>query len=379
MSSTTSQNKLIEIFKTFFKLGFVAFGGPAAHVSMMQDLFVEKMKWMSPERFASLLGITNLIPGPNSTEMAMLCGYERGGRSGFIIAGASFILPSMTLTILCAMLYQRYGAIPEVQPLLIGLQAGVVVVIINAVYKLARKALKENADYLALVMALVLNIAFLDEIFSIVVTGLIYVAIKLRKALSNRLTSIFPVFFLLKSASIPVTSSSVFLFFLKIGAVLFGSGYVLVAYLDSYLVQELHWLTRPELLDAIAIGQFTPGPVLTTASFIGYILDGVTGAILATLGIFLPSFLFVALVFPLVEKISKIKSISLFILGAGIGALGVMAVVAFDIFVEGIGDIKFLIIAMLAALYQFGFKKPSTIITILGSMAVGFILYLAMN
>lgn len=368
-------DKLKEIFQIFLKLGFVAFGGPAAHVSMMHDEFVERRKWMTGARFTSLLGITNLIPGPNSTEMAMLCGYERGGFKGYIIAGMAFIAPAMLLTIALAFLYTRYNSLPEIQPVLLGLQAGVVTVIIHAVYKLAKKSLNGKVEYAVLLLAVVMSLFLLDEITVIVLSG--GIMILLLFARDKMFTITFPAFiglFALKAFTSQKTSS-IFLFFLKIGLVLFGSGYVLVAYLDAYLVQDLGWLSREALLDAIAMGQFTPGPVLTTASFIGYLLNGVWGAIAATVGIFLPSFIFVGLIHPLVEKINRIPSVGQFITGAGIGALGVMAVVAFDLVREGVGSNLFLIVLLVSALYQFGMKKANTILTIVGSIALSFLLY----
>ncbi|MDX1684620.1 MAG: chromate efflux transporter [Saprospiraceae bacterium] len=366
-------SKLREIFSVFLKLGFVAFGGPAAHVALMQDEFVERRQWMSAQRFTSLLGITNLIPGPNSTEMAMLCGYERGGFSGFLTAGVAFISPAMVMTIILAYVYVSYGSLPALEPVLIGLQAGVVVVIVHAVYKLSKKMLKDTTDYVLLAVAILFSLFLLDEIVVILLTGALLV---LSRSLMDRLRSlgsIMTLSFVLQGVASQKTSA-IFLFFLKIGAVLFGSGYVLVAYLDTYLVQDLGWITRTQLLDAIAIGQFTPGPVLTTASFIGYLLNGVEGAIAATIGIFLPSFVFVAIIFPIVEKISRYKQINLFITGAGIGALAVMAVVAVELVGEGIGQFTFIAVLVVAAIYQFGYKKANTIITIILSIALSLVI-----
>jgi chromate transporter len=369
------ENKLTEIFKVFLRLGFVAFGGPAAHIALMHDEFVERKQWMSAERFTSLMGITNLIPGPNSTEMAMLCGYERAGIPGFIVSGIAFIFPAMTITMFLAFFYVQYGELPELEPLLAGMKAGVVVVIIHAVYKLSIKAIHTIPDYILLGLIIVLNLFWLDEIQAILASGLIYVLIKLRPDSSEIKSAWIPFMLLIKSKA-AYSSTSIFLFFFKIGMVLFGSGYVLVAYLDSYLVNDLGWITRSELLDAIAVGQFTPGPVLTTASFIGYLLNGISGGIAATLGIFLPSFIFVLIVYPLVDKIKKYKSISNFILGAGIGALGVMAVIAFGFLQEGFNDITFIIILCVAGLYQFAYKKPNTMITILASMVLAYLIHM---
>lgn len=370
----SARDKLKEIFGVFLKLGIVAFGGPAAHVAMMEDEFVERRRWMDARRFTELMGITNLIPGPNSTEMAMLCGYERGGFRGFLVAGSAFIAPAMILTIFLAFLYTKYGALPEMEPVLIGLQAGVVTVIIHAVYKLSRKILKGYGHYALLFAAILLNALWLDEITVILISGILLIAIN---SFSDRLNTlsilVFPGLFLLKAVATQKTST-IFLFFLKIGAVLFGSGYLLVAYLDAYLVQDLGWLDRATLLDAIAIGQFTPGPVLTTASFIGYLLNGIPGALAATAGIFLPSFVFVAIIFPLVEKISRYEHVTTFITGAGIGALGVMAVVAFDLTASGIENLTFLIVLVVSAAYQFGVKKANTIFTILMSIVLSLIL-----
>jgi len=299
---------LKEIAWLFIKLGTTAFGGPAAHIAMMEDEIVRKRRWMDRQHFLDLVGATNLIPGPNSTEMAIHCGYHRAGVTGLIVAGTCFILPAILLTSLLAHFYLRYGALPQVAPFLYGIKPAIIVVILNAVFRLGRQAAK-GWKLVAIGLAVaVTNFIGGYEIFCILAGGVIGgFAIRLSERLGT-FSAFFPISTLSISAFPAILQGmekadasllKLFLSFLKIGATLFGSGYVLVAYLDGEFVQGLQWITRQQLLDAIAIGQFTPGPVLSTATFIGYQMTGGQGALLATLGIFLPSFIFVLIINPL--------------------------------------------------------------------------------
>ncbi|MCO4794076.1 MAG: chromate transporter [Bacteriovoracaceae bacterium] len=301
---------ITEIFKLFFHLGIVAFGGPAAHIAMIHKEVVDKRKWMDEKHFLDLVGATSLIPGPNSTEMVIHCGYTRGGVLGLFIAGLSFIIPACVLTGVLALLYTKAYQIPNFEAYLIGFKPVVIILIFQALRKLWKKAIKSYE--LGFVSFLVLSLGFsaLGETMALFIGTFIgFLILKFKNP--SRLTS--------------VPLASVFFVFLKIGSVLFGSGYVLIAYLQDEIVQRRAWLTSAQIADAVAIGQFTPGPVLSTSTFIGYLLNGGWGAVLASIGIFLPSFLFVLILNPLIPKMRNSKNFSLLLDSVNAGAVGLMA------------------------------------------------------
>ncbi len=380
-----------EIALLFMKLGVIAFGGPAAHIAMMEDEVVGKRKWMSRQHFLDMVGATNLIPGPNSTEMAMHCGYHRGGFAGLVVAGLSFITPAALLTGILAWLYVSYGSVPAVEPFLVGIKPAVLAIILNAIFKLGKKALK--GWMLGVIGGIVLILALLgvNEVVAILSGGLIGVVLILSKERfsKNQLNSFNPLFLIVKiklpAAAIfalpPVSGASVsllslFLFFLKIGAVLFGSGYVLVAYLDGELVQGLGWITAGELVDAIAIGQFTPGPVLSTATFIGYQIQGFWGAAVATAGIFLPSFFFVAILNPLIPKLRRSKITAAFLDAVNISAVGIMIAALIHLYGQVLIDWQSWLIALLSGVVVFKFRKINSAYIVLGGAVLGMIFYL---
>ena len=372
-----SNNKLLEVAKVFFKLGLIAFGGPAAHISMMEKEVVNKRKWMTSEHFLDLVGATNLIPGPNSTEMTMHCGYERAGWKGLFVAGLAFIIPAVLMTGTLAYFYITYGKIPDVAPFLYGIKPAVMAIILGALFKLGKKALKNWQ--LGSIGAMVIISSFLgvNEVTSILCAGLVgMIWFGRGGAISAR--SIAPILLLQTTPVLikKVGLGKLFFVFLKIGAVLFGSGYVLIAYLDGELVENLGWLTKPELLDAIAIGQFTPGPVLSTATFVGYQIDGYWGAILATLGIFLPSFLFVLLLNPIIPKLRKSKLTRGFLDAVNIASLGIMAAVTLQLGYDVLIDWKSISIAIIATGITFGLKKVSSFWIVIGGSAIGYLLTL---
>jgi chromate transporter len=332
-----------EVARLFLKLGTIAFGGPAAHIAMMDDEVVRKRGWLSRERFLDLLGATNLIPGPNSTEMAIHLGFLRAGWRGLIVAGACFILPAMTITGILAWAYVRYGALPEVFWLLYGVKPVIIAIVVQALWGFATKAVK--GPLTGAVGAAVLALSFLgwDEVLLLLVGG-ITVMLGTRLGLKGRLGSAAAVSGALlgtsaapaaaaaaASAGAPVSLGALTGFFLKVGSVLYGSGYVLLAFLRADLVQRWGWLTDQELMDAIAVGQFTPGPVFTTATFIGYVVAGLPGALLATLGIFVPSFVFVAASSPLIPRIRRSTWAGSFLDGVNVASLGLMATVTWQL------------------------------------------------
>ena len=299
-----NNQNLKEIAKLFLRLGVTAFGGPAAHIAMMQEEVVVKRKWLSEQHFLDLIGATNLIPGPNSTEMAIHVGHEKGGWKGLIIAGLCFILPAVFITGFFAWLYKQYGQLPEVQPFIYGIKPAIIAVILGAVFPLAKKSLKSIELAIIGLIVLIGSLAGFNEIYLMFGAGFFALFLAYwRNSKSNNLNSFLPLAFLQinNQTMLSTSNAKLFLIFLKIGAILYGSGYVLFAFLDSELVST-GLLTRQQLIDAIAVGQFTPGPVFSSVTFIGYQINGLTGAVVSTVAIFLPSFVFVALLNPLVRK-----------------------------------------------------------------------------
>ena len=317
MSKTT---ELKEIAKLFFKLGSIAFGGPASHIAMMEDEVVKKRKWMTQEHFLDLIGVTNLIPGPNSTEMTMHCGYERGGWKGLIVAGCCFILPAVVITSFFAWLYQQYGQLPAIEPFIYGIKPAVIAIIIMAGFRLGQKAIKTTELAILGIITLVACLLGINEIIAFLGCGLLALPIYFFKKNRGNLNSVIPLLLFQASEPVKLGTIKILGIFLKIGAILYGSGYVLFAFLNTELVAN-GWLTRQSLIDAVAVGQITPGPVLSTATFIGWQMYGITGAIVATIGIFLPSFVFVLLLNPLISKIRKSN-----LLGTILDAINVAAV-----------------------------------------------------
>jgi len=372
------ENKLLEVGKVFFKLGCFAFGGPAAHIAMMEEEVVNKRKWMDRSHYLDLIGATNLIPGPNSTEMTMHCGHERAGFKGLIIAGLAFIIPAIVITGLLAFLYVEYGQLPELAPFVFGIKPAVLAIIASAVIKLGKKALKSWELGMLGTAVLGMSIFGVNEVLSLLGAGLVgAILFYTKNKIMAQPKSIFPIFLLqIPGATIlKITSLKVFLTFLKVGAILYGSGYVLFAYLDAELV-ETGLMTRQALLDAIAVGQFTPGPVLSTATFIGFQLNGFWGAVAASTGIFLPSFLFVLLLNPLIPKMRKSKFLSFFLDSVNVAAVAIMAGVLYVMSLETITDWRAIVIAITSIVITFGFKKISVMWTILGGAGLGYLLHL---
>ena len=381
---------LKEIALLFLKLGFIAFGGPAAHIAMMEDEVVTKRKWMSRQHFLDLVGATNLIPGPNSTEMAIHCGFHRAGFAGLIVAGICFIGPAAILTGFLAYFYVAYGNIPEIEPFFFGIKPAVIIIILSAVYKLGQKALKTFLLGFIGTAVLIASLLGMNEVFAILsggIVGMLIIYFK-NRIKGNSLNSLIPLFSNLKlklplASFLAFTSTTIssisllklFLIFLKIGAILFGSGYVLVAYLDGELVKNLGWLNADQLIDAIAIGQFTPGPVLSTATFIGYQIKGFGGAVVATLGIFLPSFFFVAILNPIIPKLRQSKLAAGFLDAVNISAVSIMISATIHLSKQVLVDWKSILIAVVSGFMVFKFKQINAAYIVLGSGIFGFLLY----
>lgn len=365
--------KLKTLAKLFLKLGFVAFGGPAAHIAMLEDEVVEKRKWMTRDHFLDLVGATNLVPGPNSTEMTMHVGYQYAGVAGLFTAGVCFIGPAVLLTGLLAYLYIEYGELPAIAPFLLGIKPAVLAIIVGAIYKLGKKALKSWQLGLIGVLVVIANFMGISEVACILgggVLGMLWASAREGKTLRSYAPILL---FWFSSAGMKLTTTNLFLVFLKVGSVLFGSGYVLVAYLDGELVEKLGWLTKSELLDAIAIGQFTPGPVLSTATFVGYQIQGWQGAVAATIGIFLPSFLFVWILNPLIPKLRSSKITAAFLDAVNVAAVAVMVVVTLMLAKEVLIDWRALTIAALSTYVYFFQKKVSVVWLVLGGAILGWL------
>ncbi len=311
------KSHLREVILLFFKLGLMSYGGPAAHTALMQEEIVTKRKWVTQERFLDLLSASHLIPGPNSTELAIQLSYERAGWPGLFLGGSAFILPAFLLVLLLANLYKTYSDLSFIPSLLAGMQAVIFAIILQALLKLGKSALKKPVLYIVLAMALLARYFGLNEIVILAISGtLTYLIGKVDSARSTALPAL-----LMSAGSIGL--GELFLRFFKIGALLYGSGYVLIAYLQSELVQT-GYLNSAQLLDAVTIGQLTPGPLFTTATFVGYQLAGTLGATVATIGIFLPSFLLVALLVKITDKLRKSAVLSLVLDGINVGSLALM-------------------------------------------------------
>lgn len=362
---------LKEVAQVFFKLGSTAFGGPAAHVAMMEEEIVQKRKWISQQHFLDLMGATNLIPGPNSTEMTMHCGHERAGWKGLVVAGASFVFPAVAITMVFAWLYSVYGQLPEVQPFIYGIKPAVIAIILSAVHRLGKKALKSKE--LGFLGALTLTACLLGvhEMIALFGCGLLGLLVFGIKNARNKTYGIAPL--LLVQLASERSFLSVFWIFLKVGALLYGGGYVLFAFLDAELVST-GMLSRQQLIDAVAVGQFTPGPVLSTATFIGWQLYGFWGAIAATIGIFLPSFVFVAILNPLVPKMRKSKPIAAFLDAVNIAAVAVIIAVCIEMGKDTLTDWRSIFIALASLVAVFTLKKVNSAFIVVGGAALGYLL-----
>ncbi len=343
MQSTASDeqrsNKLIEVVLLFLRLGFTAFGGPVAHIAMMREEIVRRRKWISDERFIDLISIVNLIPGPNSTELAIYLGYLRAGWLGLILAGVCFIGPAMLIVLTLAWLYVRFGSLPQITWLFYGIKPVVIAIVTQALIGLCRTTLKSVLSIALAVLVLILYLSGVNNLLLLVGCGLVFVLVRrIKKGGPPKgvMSLALPVFLLrtpwqtltivgVAASETPISLPVLFLTFLKIGVVLYGSGYTILAFLRPEFVLGLHWLTDRQLLDAVSIGQLTPGPVFTTATFVGYLVGGWQGALLATLAIFLPSFVLVSIIHPLAKRLRRSPWTAMILNGINIAALALIA------------------------------------------------------
>ncbi len=378
-----AQTPLRDVAGLFLKLGTLAFGGPAAHIAMMEDEVVTRRQWMTRQQLLDLLGATNLIPGPNSTELAIHIGYTQCGWRGLIAAGTCFILPAMGLVWALAAVYVRYQAMPEMGWLLYGIKPVMIAIIVQALWRLGQSAVKNVLTGVVGAAVMVLSLGGWPAILLLLVAGLtVMLGANWRRAGTTATALVLsgaavqPAGQLVAAATAaPASMTALFLFFLKVGSILYGSGYVLLAFLQHDVVERWHWLTSHQLLDAVAIGQLTPGPVFTTATFIGYLLAGHIGAVVATLGIFLPSFLFVAAVNPWVPQLRRSRWTSGFLDGVNAASMGLMAVVSWKLASTALVDWVTAGLALIGGIVLFRFRINSAWL-VLGGGAVGLLAHL---
>ena len=379
-SSPPVPGALRELAALFLRLGLTAFGGPAAHIAMMRQEVVERRKWLGDDEFLDLLGATNFIPGPNSTEMAIHVGHRRAGFIGLLVAGVCFIMPAALLTLGFAWLYVRFGTLPAAGATLYGIKPVIVAVVVQALWGLSRTAVKNRLLGAIASAAVLASVLGANELIVLFAGGVVSAILTRPERQVAPEASRAPAFFAVPAtlvATKAVSSTSIFLVFAKIGSVLFGSGYVLLAFLRADLVQARHWLTEGQLLDAVAVGQFTPGPVFTTATFVGYLLDGNAGAAAATLGIFAPAFVFVALSGPLIPRLRRSPRAARFLDGLNVASLALMAVVTWSLARAALVDAWTIAFVVASAMLLIRYKVNSVWLVIAGGVAGNVIRWLS--
>lgn len=370
------ETTLADIAKLFLKLGFIGFGGPAVHIALMEKEVVQKRKWLSPEHFLDLIGATNLIPGPNSTEMAMHCGMEKAGWKGLVVAGFCFIMPAVLITGILAWAYQQYGQLPQVAPFIYGIKPAIIAVVVSLMISLGKKAFTSGPLIITGILAAALALYGFNEIVILFGAGFLGILLYIATHRRPTLPAVFP-FVLLQVVNTASDSQAwkIFWLFLKTGAILYGSGYVLFAFLDADLVST-GLLTKQQLTDAIAVGQFTPGPVFSSATFIGWQLQGLPGAVAATIGIFLPSFLFVALLNPIIPRLRKSSIMAAFLNTVNAASIALILAVCVEMGKASVTDWKTALIAGLGFVCTMVFPKLNSAFIVVGGAVTGYLLSL---
>ena len=366
---------LREVTLLALRLGFTAFGGPAAHIAMLRHEVVERSQWLSNGRFLDLMGVTNLIPGPNSTEMVMHIGRERAGWKGLVAAGSAFILPAASITLVFAWLYVRYGTTTVGESMLDGIKPVTLAVILQAVWTLGRTAAKSTTHVAVSVLVGVLYLLGINELLLLFGgAALAYAAHKMMAApasislLAPGLLGSATSWLAATDPAVSYNGLRLFVGFLKIGGLLYGSGYVLVAFVEGEFVERLGWITEQQLLDAVAVGQFTPGPVFTTATFIGYLTGGFSGAVIATVAIFLPGFIFVAIAHRLIDRLLEIAWVRPLLDGINAAAIGLMAGVALILAREAVAGPWTALVGIVALLLLIRFRLNSALLIVGGAL-----------
>jgi chromate transporter len=363
---------LREIAKEFLRLGFVAFGGAAAHVAMMEERFVRRKQWLTRERFLDLFGAASLLPGPSSTELTMYLGEVRGGFAGLLVAGVCFILPAAVMVVALAWTYLKFGTVPQVAGLLFGIKPVVVALMAQAIWNLARVALRSVPLAILAAVAVVLAAVGQPLLVLLLGGGILWMVVTHGKKLARgELELAGAAGISTNAAAVPalVGLAPIFFYFLKVGAVLFGSGYVLLAILRADLVVRLHWLTDAQLLDSIAISQATPGPFFTVATFIGFLLGGWRGAILGTIGMFLPAFVFVGLTAHVLPKLRKSPLAGAFLDGVNASAVALMGFVGWQFALASLTSWSAVVIGVVSVLLLVRYKTNSAWLVLGGAIA----------
>ncbi|MGA8144883.1 MAG: chromate efflux transporter [Candidatus Acidiferrales bacterium] len=385
IAPSMARGNVREVASFFLKLGFTAFGGAAGHIAMMRRELVDRRKWISEQDFLDLFGIMNLIPGPSSTETVIALGYWRAGWPALILAGVLFVLPAMLMILGLSWAYVRYGMLPAAQWILYGINPMVIAIVADALWSLGRTAIKSVWLALMAIASLVLYFSGVSIVAILVGAAALTAVVGYSKARGKQpMLGIFPALgagvgaAAVAASAIPFSMTRLFLTFLKIGAVSYGSGYVLLAFLRADFVAHLHWLTDKQLLDAIAAGQITPGPIFASATFVGYLTGGLKGAMLATIGIFLPSFVFIAILFPLIPKLKGSPWARIFLDGINAVTVGLMAAVSWQLARGAILDAFTATEALIGLLILRRFKINSAWL-ILGGLVAGFVAKFTMS
>jgi chromate transporter len=382
-STEIREASLGEIALVFLKLGTIAFGGPAAHLSMMEEEFVRRRRWITQAEFLDRLATANLIPGPSSTEVAIFVGQLKRGWRGLIVAGCCFIIPAAVIVSVIAWAYVRVGSLPRVAGALNAIKPAVVAIVIQALGKMGRTGVRTVLLAVIAALAALLSLWGVSPVVVLVFSGLLSAAGLTMKSRLVSVVGLQRAFGLPKviagmmavataSVAFPVGLGRLFLSFLKVGAVVFGSGYVLLAFLRTEFVERLHWLSEKQLIDAVAVGQFTPGPLFTTATFIGYVVAGWMGAVVATIGIFLPGFLLVAVSGPLIPRLRRSAVAAAALDGVVAGSLALMAVVAWQLAKVSIVNLTTLIVFGASMIALLGFRANSAWV-VAGAAVVGWV------
>ena len=381
------KEELKELARLFLKLGSIAFGGPAAHLAMFEDEVVTKRRWMTHEHFLDLYGATNLIPGPNSTEMTIHIGKERAGWRGMIVAGVCFILPAVIISGILGWVYKKYGSLPEVRPWIYGIQPAIIAIILRAVFQLGRKAVKSAGMAILGIAALAACLEGINDILVMFIAGFLAILWAIQKYKPGHNSDYKPghkpdrTNMFLAAIQIPaitlanLSNASIFWMFLKIGAVWFGGGYVLFGLLDNELVVR-GLLSRQQLMDAIAVGQITPGPLFSSVTFIGWQMKGFAGAFLATAGIFIPSLIFVGLLNPLIPKIRNSKIFSAFLDAVNVASIAIIIAVLIAMGRETLTEWRTIVIAVVSVAITISFKRINIVFIVIGGALAGYLLSL---
>lgn len=369
LTEESKAKRLSEIAVSCLKLGTIGFGGIAGMVATIENEMVVKRKWIDHQHFMDVLSASYIIPGPNAVEVVMHCGKERGGRLGLVVAGVCYIMPAMAICLLLGYFYQQYSALPNVQDFIFGLRPAITALVIATVYRLSAKTLKNNKTLIALcILVFTGSLLGLSEVLLILAAGAINYFLNIRV---NKLPVFAGLLFspVLLQISARFSDTKLFLIFLKIGAVLYGSGYVLFAYMDESLVRNNHWLTRQQLMDSIAVGQITPGPILSSATFAGYLIGGTTGGVIATAGIFLPSFFISFFLHKLLSSARQSQKLRLFLDGLSAASISIIAVVGLHLFTSSVQQWRgSIILAVCLALTLLTRKINTIAIILIGSI-----------